>query len=232
MHQIALTPLARALAACVAGLLLAASVAQAQTFGQAPGLERVGEYSSIDWTAMRISAQGFGSAPEGADPSRTEAMAARAAVLDARRNLLEAVGSVRIDSTTTVRDFMTASDEVFTKVSGVIQGAAVDDVARQEDGTFTAKVSMPMTGDLMSQLMAGQGREEKPAKAGPDVAALEQRMRGMEAELDRLRQQNAAQRRNWRPTARPRPRWWNCSSAWTSTPSCWPIWRTGPARRS
>lgn len=74
-------------------------------------------------------------------------MAKRAAKVDALRNLTEVIYGLRIDSQTTVRDFVTQSDLIMSRVSAVIQGAREIDYREMPDGT--AEVIMEITlGDV------------------------------------------------------------------------------------
>lgn len=74
-------------------------------------------------------------------------MAKRAAKVDALRNLTEIIYGLQIDSRTTVRDFVTQSDLIRSRVSAVIQGAQEIDYRELPDGT--AEVTMEITlGDV------------------------------------------------------------------------------------
>ncbi|OHE56443.1 MAG: hypothetical protein A2Z47_05385 [Thermodesulfovibrio sp. RBG_19FT_COMBO_42_12] len=74
-------------------------------------------------------------------------MAKRAARVDALRNLTEIIYGLQIDSQTTVRDFVTQSDLIRSRVSAVIQGAEETDYKELPDGT--AEVTMEITlGDV------------------------------------------------------------------------------------
>ncbi len=70
-------------------------------------------------------------------------MAKRAAKVDALRNLAETIYGVRIDSSTTVRDFVTQSDTVRARLSAAIQGAKEVDYVEHPDGT--AEVTLEIT---------------------------------------------------------------------------------------
>jgi len=70
-------------------------------------------------------------------------MAKRAARVDALRNLAETIYGVRIDSETTVRDFVTQSDVIHSRLKALIQGAREVDYVEYPDGT--AKVTVEIT---------------------------------------------------------------------------------------
>lgn len=114
------------------GLPLAAPVfAQGETKG------------GINWVEGYVSAIGNGTSDR---PSAGQArlLARRAAVVDAHRNLLEMIKGVKVDSQTTVENFMVTQDIIKTNVSGVVKGARIvkESVERQPDGSFLATVEM------------------------------------------------------------------------------------------
>ncbi len=93
------------------------------------------------WLGERIEAVGEGTDPEIASP-QGKLRARRAAELDGMRKIAEQINGLRIQSGTTVRDFVTQHDEIATQVQAVLAGAVVDppeyggDIAR-------VKVSLP-----------------------------------------------------------------------------------------
>src|SRR4030067_2627355 len=91
---------------------------------------------SINWSKGTVTAKGSGVAPSGAvNPSQARLMAERAAISDARRNLLETVGEVRVDAVSTVGSLMTKRDVIVTKVGGIIKGSLVTDRRYLDDGS-------------------------------------------------------------------------------------------------
>ncbi len=97
----------------------------------------------INWVEGYVSAIGNGTSDR---PSAGQArlLARRAAVVDAHRNLLEMIKGVKVDSQTTVENFMVTQDIIKTNVSGVVKGARIvkESVERQPDGSFLATVEM------------------------------------------------------------------------------------------
>jgi hypothetical protein len=69
-----------------------------------------------------------------ANPSQ-KLMARRAALMDGYRLLLESVEGIRIDSRTTVKDFVTESDQINGQVSGFVRGIQMVDTRYLPDGT-------------------------------------------------------------------------------------------------
>ncbi|EFC91304.1 protein of unknown function DUF400 [Dethiosulfovibrio peptidovorans DSM 11002] len=103
---------------------LAAIVALAASFRSIEGSDLVDPL--ILWSEDRIAATGQGVAPDWVEsPGRAKLLAQRAAILDLRRNLLEFVNGISIQSTTTIKDFMTY-DEVRTSVEGTIKGVSIE----------------------------------------------------------------------------------------------------------
>lgn len=131
------------------------SSAYAQLVGSVSDVETsVGSSGKIDWTTGVITAVGIGAPPaQPANAAQARAMAERAAQVVAYRNLLEAVKGVRIDSTTTVENFMVTSDVVRTQVSGFVQGAMVMDKKYMSDGSVEVTVGMKLTGALADTLL-------------------------------------------------------------------------------
>jgi len=97
----------------------------------------------IDWVSGVVRAVGNGTSDR---PSAAQArlLARRAAVVDAHRNLLEIIKGVKVDSQTTVENFMVTQDVIRTSVSGVVRGARIvkESVEKQSDGSFLATVEM------------------------------------------------------------------------------------------
>lgn len=129
--------------------------ASAQLIGTVKDVETsVGSTGKVDWTTGVVTAVGIGAPPASpANPAQARAMAERAAQVVAYRNLLEAVKGVRIDSTTTVENFMVTSDVIRTQVSGFVQGATVMDKKYMSDGSVEVTVGMKLTGALADALL-------------------------------------------------------------------------------
>ncbi len=120
-------------------------------------LQPLGQHAFMDWNSMRLSATGQGFPPtDQGNPRLAQAMAERAALLDARRNLLEALMAVRVDSTTTVRDFITESDVAVSRVNGVLHRNVTEELRPldQGNGGVQARISIPIAGELARELFA------------------------------------------------------------------------------
>jgi hypothetical protein len=127
----------------------------AQLLGTIKDVEQpVGSSGKVDWTTGVITAVGIGAPPaQPANAAQARAMAERAAQVVAYRNLLEAVKGVRVDSTTTVENFITTSDVIRTEVSGIIQGATIMDKKYMSDGSVEVTIGMRLTGALADTLL-------------------------------------------------------------------------------
>jgi hypothetical protein len=153
---------------CAALLAIAAGSVSAQMVGTVTDVEQsVGSTGKVDWTTGIITAVGIGAPPaQPANAAQARAMAERAAQVVALRNLLEAVKGVRVDSTTTVENFMVSSDIIKTEVSGFIQGAMPVDKKYMSDGSVEVTVGMRLTGALADALLPkGAATPMTPATA-------------------------------------------------------------------
>lgn len=102
------------------------------------------QVSIPDWTGQVIKAEGNGVPRDGTEGTpQGKLLAARAAELDAKRRLAEEVMGFQIDSSTSVRDFVTEHDEINTELNSYIQGSYVKSTRYDSDGTATVVVEMP-----------------------------------------------------------------------------------------
>jgi len=110
-------------------------------------VETIGD-GKIDWSKGQIMVTGSGAAPTKANMSagQKRLMAQRAAVADAYRQLAELINGVNVDSETVVKDFVTESDIVRTKVSALIKGAKLGKPRYMSDGTVEIDVTLGLYG--------------------------------------------------------------------------------------
>ena len=146
-------------------LILAPGSAPAQLVGTVKDVvDSVGSTGKVDWTTGVITAVGIGAPPaQPANAAQARAMAERAGQVVAYRNLLEAVKGVRVDSTTTVENFIVTSDIIRTQVNGIIQGATIMDKKYMSDGSVEITVGMKLTGALAEALLP----KTPPSSAAP-----------------------------------------------------------------
>jgi hypothetical protein len=99
--------------------------------------------AAINWTEDYIEAKGQGLPPTGKEnTAQGKLLARRAATVDLQRNLLEFMQGVRVDSRTTMTDYM-VSDRVRTEVRGIIKNVEI--TGGEWDGevyTVTGRVKM------------------------------------------------------------------------------------------
>ena len=83
---------------------------------------------------------------QGMTPSQMRRMA----VLDAYRLLAEQVDTLYVTSESTVKNLRDLDDQINTRVSAALRGVKIVSVNRESDGSFHAKVSLPMYGGSKS----------------------------------------------------------------------------------
>ena len=93
-----------------------------------------------------IEAWGVGIAPANMPGVRGAALARRAALVDAYRQLAEIVQGVQVDAETTMRDLAIESDIVRTKTQALVKGARIIDEKINADGSYTVRVTIPLYG--------------------------------------------------------------------------------------
>ena len=124
-------------------------IAQAAGEGAGHYTDMVTPNGRADWTTGVVTAKGIGIPPKNpASALQAKEMAKSAAWAVALRNLLEVVKGVRVDSTTTVNNFVTTNDEVRTRIEGMVKGAKLVKEQEMPDGSFETTVEMKLTGDF------------------------------------------------------------------------------------
>jgi len=162
---------------------------------QDPALERVGDFGNIDWIGQKVVATGIGAPPaKYFGKPKARPMAQRAAVTVARRNLLEVVKGVHIDSTTRVENSLVQDDTIVARVKGLLNSSAVEGYKYLDDGTVEATVSMSLTGQLgevlvrmASQTKAGFDRGLPAPDLEGRIRQLEERVRTLEEKLSGMK---------------------------------------------
>lgn len=121
------------------------------------------ENGKIDWTSGIATATGIGAPPEKpVNMAQARAMAKRAAVIVARRNLLEIINGVRIDSHTIVKNFVVQSDVIRNQVEGYLQECQVVDIAYMSDGSVEATVTMKLRGRFANLMLPKEIKSIQP----------------------------------------------------------------------
>ena len=157
---------------CLAGVAVGQDKVSASEW-----VEQIGNKGSVNWTDGYIEAVGIGAPPQrNIGMPQARPMALRAAQVDAYRNLLEVVNGVRVDSTTTIRDFTVESDIINTQVQGMVKGARTMKQEYLSDGTVEVTVRMPLSGNFASVIVPRimerrQAAPQAPAPAAPQAPA-------------------------------------------------------------
>ena len=123
---------------------------------QAEVIETIGS-GEINWSQGIVTAKGSGAPPkESKNIAQARLMTERAALADARRNLLETLKGVRIDSVTHVEMFIVKSDEIRLRAEGLIQASTEIRKLRRylSDGAIEVTVAMNLRGDFLTLLMS------------------------------------------------------------------------------
>lgn len=110
---------------------------------------------SVNWSSGSLLAKGIGiPPPSSVSSSAATAMAGRAGKAVALRNLLELVQGIRVDSNTTVENYVVQSDDIQTRVQGLVKNAREVKRAVFPDGSVEVTLSMELWGDhaLLSSL--------------------------------------------------------------------------------
>jgi len=100
----------------------------------------------VDWAAGKIRATGIGMPPQNAtNDSVRRAMAQRAALADAQRNMLRTVEQIRISDNQDVKDAM-RSKNVASKIQGFLKGYSVVSERELEGGRIEVVLELPLNG--------------------------------------------------------------------------------------
>lgn len=153
----------------IALILAAGQNLRAQNVVQPLQAQPAGQQSiegSLDWTTGVLTAYGEGiAAPDIQNPAQRRLLGFRAAKATAYRNLLELVGQVHIDASTTVGQAMLTSDSVRTRVSGLIRGARLVPESQQEkDGVFQVALTLELQDGLAVALLPAA---QRPSTSSP-----------------------------------------------------------------
>ena len=116
----------------------------------------IGTGEAAQWDGGTIRVVGLGVAPAGTSGTQAEALARRAAISDAYRQLAEQVNGVNVDASTTVENLMLANMTVRTHVSALIKGVEIREEKAQRDGSYTVTLELPVygSGSLASTVFA------------------------------------------------------------------------------
>ncbi len=118
---------------------------------QAEVIEPV-DNGEINWSRGMILAQGSGAPPkEAKNIAQARLMAERAALVDARRNLMEVLKGVQVDSVNELEVYLGKNDQTRLSAAAFVQGSTeVKDRRRYlPEGGMEVTVAMNLTGDFL-----------------------------------------------------------------------------------
>jgi hypothetical protein len=102
----------------------------------------------VDWAAGKVRATGVGSSPKDAgNTGAVRAMAQRAALADAQRNLLRTVEQIKVDGNRTVGTIMRSRTGA-ERIQGFLKGYTIVSERELEDGRIEIILELPLTGSV------------------------------------------------------------------------------------
>ncbi len=129
--------------------------------------------AETDWNASVITVEGMGIPPANAyNAVQARMLARRAAMVDAYRQIAEAVKGVNVDSETTVENMMILSDRTTTRVDALVQGARIVDEYTIPEGGYAVKMQVPLFGVSNSVASAVMERPTKMEAFPPQVPSV------------------------------------------------------------
>lgn len=105
---------------------------------------------------IEISAIGMGVAPESTlSPAQALALAKRAAIVDAYRQIGEKMYGIRVNAQDTVRDMVLKNSTVKTKVLAVIRNAEIVETV-YKDGLCQVSMELKLDGKRWYRILTGE----------------------------------------------------------------------------
>lgn len=99
----------------------------------------------VDWERGVIVVEGFGVPPEDVTRGQGRLLAQRAAKADAYRNAVEFIEGVQVDSETIVQDYAVESDDIKTRVEGLVRGGEFISIEYGPDDICEVRLEVPLT---------------------------------------------------------------------------------------
>ena len=141
------------------------------SFAILPGLVQAQNYiqsfrhGQIDWSNGIVEAEALGKPPKkAANIAQARAMAKSEAINLARKNLVEVVNRVRIDSKTIVGNLIKQNEIIGIKITGFLKSAHVVDLSYNGDGSVKAKVSIELNKNFIDLVLPKSIRHIEPIK--------------------------------------------------------------------
>lgn len=161
LERIAWGPLCLAIA-CLSTPVLAAS----EPVGQST--EQITPNGYMNWTTGVATATGLGVPPSNTvSAMQSKEMTRAAAWSVALRNLLEVVKGIRVDSHTTVQNFITSSTEVQTRVEGMVKNPKLVQERELTTKEVEITVQIKLAGTLTEPVLPKGPKTTPPVKRPP-----------------------------------------------------------------
>ena len=136
--------------------------------------EQVGDKGIVNYEDQYIEVVGIG-APSEKSYGKPQArpLCLRAAVTVAKRDILEIIQGVRIDSETVVKDYVVDSDTIRASVSGLVKNARqIGEPNYMSDGTCEVRVRMSMKGPFMESIIPKAIADDKKTDTPPPAVKV------------------------------------------------------------
>ncbi|MBL7177713.1 MAG: hypothetical protein ISS66_17975 [Desulfobacteraceae bacterium] len=123
------------------------------------------ENGKVDWSHSVAEAIGIGHPPVNPiNKAQARAKAKSEAITAARRNLIEIIKKVQIDSKNLIENCIGRSDKLFKEIQDHLQSSQVVDISYKPDGSVKATVSILLTGSFADLVLPKAIRNIKPIK--------------------------------------------------------------------
>ena len=122
-------------------------------------------YGKIDWSNGIVEAEALGKPPKKAvNIAQARAMAKSEAINLARKNLVEVVSRIRIDSKAIIGNLIEQREIIGIKIKGFLKSAHVVDLSYNGDGSVKAKVSFELNKNFTDLVLPKSIRNIEPIK--------------------------------------------------------------------
>ncbi|NVM20848.1 MAG: hypothetical protein HWN68_03590 [Desulfobacterales bacterium] len=138
-------------------------------------VQKVGTHGRVNWSNGIIYAKWVGAASRKFGKNTRAGSTAQKVEMAAYSNLLETVKDMRIDSSTSVKDFMEKHDVIRSQVEAVIKGAEVAKREYLSDGTVEVTLALKLTGGFAQLILPQDIKHVREVKTIPKTAAKEQK---------------------------------------------------------
>ena len=99
----------------------------------------------INWTDQVVRATGLGSPNPNMPPGSRRAGAIEAAKVTARKNMLQVVKGMNVDSKKTIENLMSEDDKLQTKINGIVRDFRIIDTRYMQAGAIEVDVEVPLS---------------------------------------------------------------------------------------